>query len=561
MSYKLRISFIIPAVLCLAVLICLVPGKAFAKEASPELSNPVISEAGVTTWDCVWFGHYPQGADGNGGFVVEPIKWRVLKVEGNDAYLLADKNIDSMPLCVGDGNLGYECFWHESTLRSWLNGYDASTNKKQIDYSADNFIDKAFTEEEQEAVIAQDVYTNKDSDWGYHHYEYTTHDQVYLLELFEVMNESYGFPAHEGFSVARTAVNTAYTASGGTSGSPYMSGEGKLNTWLLRSPGEYKMYADMITADGGYVEDSSDINPVTADQGIRPVLHLDLTKTDLYSYAGKYSARYSQSIKVNAQFAKSWGDAPFNLNAITDGDSELSYTSADESVATVDQKGNVTPQGVGTAVITVTAPQTDSYLEAVKTVKVIVRKRSPEIEADEEVVKYLGDKAFKLNFSVISDGALSYASDNTSVAAAGADGTVTIVGVGTANITITASETDNCYEASKTVKVTVKKPEPKPVVKKASKITVAKTSAAFKAKKLKKKAQSFSMGPKVNSKAKLTCKKLKGNKKIVVNKTGKVTVRKGLKKGTYKVKVKITSPATKTYKAGSKTVTITIKIK
>ena len=525
MSNRLRIKLIIPAVLCLAVLFCFAPGKAFAKEASPEPSDPVINEAGVTTWDCVYFGHYPQGADGNGGFLTEPIKWRVLKVDGTDAFLMADKNLDAMPFCEGDGNLGYECFWHESTIRSWLNGYDASTNKKGIDYSTDNFIDKAFTEEEQSAIKTQEVFTDKDSDWGYHHYESTTYDRVYLLELFEVMNVSYGFPAHDGSAVARTVVNTAYTAAGGTSGSPYMSKEDQKNTWLLRSPGEYKMYADMITADGGYVEDSSDINPVTADQGIRPVLHLDLTKTELYSYAGKYSARFEQSIKAPVQFVKAWGDDAFALDAMTDGDSVLTYGSDDESVAVVDPNGNVTPTGLGTAVITITAPQTDNDHEASKTVKVIVKKRSPEIVADPEVVKYLGDKAFKLSFSVVTDGTLTFVSDTPSVAAVSEDGTVSIVGVGTANITITASGTENCNEAVKTVQIVVKKAQAQPVVKKAAKITAAKTTATFKAKKLKKKSQSFSISPKVNSKAKLTCKKLKGNKKITVSKAGKVTVK------------------------------------
>ena len=61
----------------------------------------------------------------------------------------------------------------------------------------------------------------------------------------------------------------------------------------------------------------------------------------------------------------------------------------------------------------------------------------------------------------------------------------------------------------------------------------------------------------------LTYKKVKGNKKITINKkTGKVTVKKGLKKGTYKVKVKIKAKGNANYKASAfKTVTFKIKVK
>ncbi len=63
------------------------------------------------------------------------------------------------------------------------------------------------------------------------------------------------------------------------------------------------------------------------------------------------------------------------------------------------------------------------------------------------------------------------------------------------------------------------------------------------------------------AKGKVTYKKIKGNKKITVAKTGKITVKKGLKKGTYIVKIKVTAAGNKDFKAGSKTVKVTIKIK
>lgn len=61
----------------------------------------------------------------------------------------------------------------------------------------------------------------------------------------------------------------------------------------------------------------------------------------------------------------------------------------------------------------------------------------------------------------------------------------------------------------------------------------------------------------------LTYNKVSGDKKISINKkTGKVTIKKGLKKGTYKVKVKIKAKGNANYLASAyKTVTFKIKIK
>ena len=84
---------------------------------------------------------------------------------------------------------------------------------------------------------------------------------------------------------------------------------------------------------------------------------------------------------------------------------------------------------------------------------------------------------------------------------------------------------------------------------------------------VKKKAQTLAVSKVVTFTKKgqgtLTYAKASGNKKITINKkTGKVTVAKGLKKGTYKVKVKIKAAGNANYKASAyKTVTFKIVIK
>ena len=60
------------------------------KAASYGISNPRTDKNGVSTWDCIYFGSYYQ----SNSTTKEPIKWRVLSVNGDDAFLLADKNLD-----------------------------------------------------------------------------------------------------------------------------------------------------------------------------------------------------------------------------------------------------------------------------------------------------------------------------------------------------------------------------------------------------------------------------------------------------------------------------------
>ena len=90
--------------------------------------------------------------------------------------------------------------------------------------------------------------------------------------------------------------------------------------------------------------------------------------------------------------------------------------------------------------------------------------------------------------------------------------------------------------------------------------------------KLKDKNQSISeleiYNFKKNGKGKITytlssAKKGKKSYKkyFTVNNKGKLTIKKGLKKASYTVKVKVTAAGNKNYKAGTKTVTFTVKIK
>jgi methionine-rich copper-binding protein CopC len=97
------------------------------------------------------------------------------------------------------------------------------------------------------------------------------------------------------------------------------------------------------------------------------------------------------------------------------------------------------------------------------------------------------------------------------------------------------------------------------------KVTAVKKTPTAKASTLKKKNQTYALKKFVKvskSKGKVTYNKTSGNKKITVDtKTGKITLKKGLKKGTYKVKMKVQDHGTKKFKAKAKTVTFKIKVK
>ncbi len=101
--------------------------------------------------------------------------------------------------------------------------------------------------------------------------------------------------------------------------------------------------------------------------------------------------------------------------------------------------------------------------------------------------------------------------------------------------------------------------------KKANPLTVKGKTASVAYSKVKKAAQSLGVSKVLAiSKAQgtVTYSKVSGNAKITINKkTGKVTIKKGLKKNSYKVKVKVTAAGNKTYAKGSKTKTFTIKVK
>ena len=105
------------------------------------------------------------------------------------------------------------------------------------------------------------------------------------------------------------------------------------------------------------------------------------------------------------------------------------------------------------------------------------------------------------------------------------------------------------------------------IKKAANPLKIKAKTATVKFSALKKKTQTLAVSKVITFTKKgqgtMSYTKASGNKNITINKkTGKVTEKKGLKKGNYKVKVKVKAAGNKNYKASAvKTVTITIRVK
>ena len=91
-------------------------------------------------------------------------------------------------------------------------------------------------------------------------------------------------------------------------------------------------------------------------------------------------------------------------------------------------------------------------------------------------------------------------------------------------------------------------------------ITDITKSSSFKASALKKKSKAFYIGG--VAEGTLKYKKLSGSSKITVNgSTGKVTVAKGTKKGTYTLSIRVRAAATDDYYGAVKTIRVTVRVK
>lgn len=142
---------------------------------------------------------------------------------------------------------------------------------------------------------------------------------------------------------------------------------------------------------------------------------------------------------------------------VPDGAGDISYTSSNSSVATVDQ-GTVTGVGVGTATITVSTAGSDKYLPTSKSVTIRVDAGDATIRVSPiPIVIGTGGKYSNIAYArpVAATSSLIYTSDNPSIATVDAQGTVTAIKPGQAKITISVPAGGSYNPTSAQVNVTV----------------------------------------------------------------------------------------------------------
>jgi hypothetical protein len=546
---------IIAAMLTVAMMILLLPAGVQTANASEsiKLGDPnVVEETPMeayqkTTWDCVWFGSYPQkevvadessynaifkGGDGELGFYneetdviedkvlfaklesatgwddngditidgskyrrikkadatqdeidiyyyawddsdsyhyfkYEPIKWRVLSVDGTDAFLLADKALDDKMYNTKTLTIT----WEKCTLRSWLNGYTSSENESGIDYNDSNFINTAFSSSEVKAIKTSTI-TNSENTYYRTNGGNETEDKIFLLSENEVYNTdaacSYGFVLGNSTDEARFCQATTYAKAMGT----YNDTDSAENSdylgncrWWLRSPGYITSYAAVVDYDSDIDSYGRELKDKTC--AVRPALHIDLSQADLWSYAGTYCSDETYGIE----------HSKVSVGA-------MKYDGSQKRPAvTVTYEGKKLAEGI------------------------------------DYTVGYNVNKA-------------------------AGNGQVTIYGKG-------------IYFGELVKTFTIDKAR--------NTLSVKGKTAKIKLSKVKKKARKIKRAKVLNvknAKGKVTYKKAFGNKKIKINKkSGKVTVKKGLKKGTYKVRIKVAAAGDTNYSSIVKKVTFKIKVK
>ena len=133
------------------------------KEPSVSWPDPTEPE-NARRGDVILLGRYEQDADDDNG--PDPIRWAVLARE-DDRLLVASVNVlDYLKF----DEAGTSDTWDNCSLRTWLNS---------------DFLQTAFTEEEQRRILLSDVAADPNERYGERNQGDETQDRVFLLSLRE----------------------------------------------------------------------------------------------------------------------------------------------------------------------------------------------------------------------------------------------------------------------------------------------------------------------------------------------------------------------------------------
>lgn len=297
-----------------------------------NFSSPQVSD--ITTWNCFYYGEYPQSEitqenqpqiyaklqkanawdeagdwelDGkkyrrvtrtqansisyeNGWknsvevryFAYEPIKWRILQNDSQGVYAVANVILDDQKY----NQMAKNVTWNKSTLRSWLNGYDAGQNMKKQDFDKENFLESAFSDEEQNNLQTMDE------------------DKVQILsdDDLTTSEETYGLFTE----TSRLCKPTEYAKAMGTK-----TEEGYGN-WWTKDQGNTQVVASFVNGSG--IDNKKGYTVAYGGNGVRPTILLSESSLKQELYAGTVSSDGSENI-VPIGTPEAGSPAPTNTQA------------------------------------------------------------------------------------------------------------------------------------------------------------------------------------------------------------------------------------------------------
>ncbi len=221
-------------------------------------------------------------------FRYDPIKWRVLNKDGSTVLLLADKVLDARNY----HDVHESVVWKDSTIRSFLNGYGAEMNQKNVDYSENGFIDIAFSENEKETILETELDNDPD---GSENGNNTT-DRVFFLANSDTFSDEavkYGFLADNTIrDAARICRSTTYAKAAGAGGTEK---PGTVSCfWWLRNSGKTTNMASCVENYGNTIPDGTRFIGLHTKGGVRPAIRMSLSS--LCDYAGAVESRSNQCL-------------------------------------------------------------------------------------------------------------------------------------------------------------------------------------------------------------------------------------------------------------------------
>lgn len=201
-------------------------------------------------------------------FKYEPVKWRVLDVEEDALFLMADSVLDCQRFAQNDNTIS----WEISAARKWLNGYESYAQGSM------SFINMAFDAEEQAAIVTTTVEKSDNLLHGTGGGK-PTEDKIFLMSIREMINEDYGFSSDfMMYSKTRQLEPTGYAHANGIWMGTHNEEYGDNCWWLLRSTGAHYKAVSLVYRYGNVYQDGYYAD--TPYYGICPALKVDIDSTE-----------------------------------------------------------------------------------------------------------------------------------------------------------------------------------------------------------------------------------------------------------------------------------------